>query len=78
MTGKQMADLRTVAETVEYALLQAEMTFDPLIRDGLAGGKKGHAEMVKAGIAGTPSLLTLKLRDAKAILARLTEPIGVR
>lgn len=67
-TGAEGPALREALEgivpTLEYALLQAEMTFDPLIRDGHAGGKAEHRRMVKAGIAGTPSLLTLKLRDA--------------
>jgi len=58
--------LAAIQPTLDYALLQAEMTFDPLIRDGYAGGKREHQRMVKAGISGTPSLLTLRLREAVA------------
>jgi hypothetical protein len=74
MTDRAEAELwATVREAIDYALLQAEFTFDPLIRDGHAGGEKEHRRMVKAGIAGTPSVLTLMLRDAKAALAALDQ-----
>lgn len=61
------AALQTILPELEYAELQARMTFDPLIRDGHAGGKAEHKRMVKAGIVGTPSRLTGGLRDALAI-----------
>lgn len=78
----EVAALREVlvilAPTVAYALLQAKATFDPLIRDGHVGGKPGHRRMVKAGIAGTPSVLTIRLREAtEAIEAALAQPFDL-
>ncbi|HEY8838264.1 MAG TPA: hypothetical protein VIO16_11435 [Dehalococcoidia bacterium] len=68
----------TVLPALEYGALQAKYTFDPLIRDGHAGGKAEHKRMVKLGIAGTPSVLTLKLTEAaeavRAFLAAEEEP----
>ena len=70
--------VEAAAETLpvlEYAAVQARYTFDPLVRDGYAGGSSRHREMVEKGIAGTPSALTIQLEAAvlrlRAALAKL-------
>jgi hypothetical protein len=72
--------LLRVAEAAEaalsalnYGVLQAEATFDPLIRDAHAGSAADRRRHAKLGIAGTPSVLTLQLTEARDALRAALE-----